>query len=214
MPTTKELCIGRLAPYHQGITRVSYDFTNIPCPIKECGYNLQCILDIPGEAVGRPGRRFKVVRCLNCLFEDDLSVRFSEDGEPIEVVGPAPGWCLRRLGEIPDLSLAVGMEWNRRDVDVENFSDWTFFGGQPIWLQGGVDSTPCPGCDQPMRFVLQLASKTLDPFFLPDGTPGGSGTRWRDELGVDFQMKIEHWSTLYQFECEACRITSSLSEST
>lgn len=210
----KELCVGHLVPYREEITRVSYDFTNIPCPMRECGYNLQRILDIPGDTVGRPGRRVQTLRCLNCLFEEDLSVRFSEEGEPLEVVGEAPGWCLHRLPEIPDLTVAVGMEWTSKEVDLEKFSDWTFFGGEPIWLQGGVASLPCPGCDQPMRFVLQLASKTLDPFFLPDGTPSGDGARWQNELGVDFRMKIENWSTLYQFECEACRITTSLTEST
>ena len=195
---------GVLVPYSPELSRVSYDPTPLICENAGCGEYVLQPLVVPGEQIGRPGRNYRVIRCLNCIFwgpyltyfDGDLPVRVEFDHKNAQ--------CQQFLEKVKDdrKPNVVSLEWRPGEPDLEE-EDWTHSvaGGEPDWLQGGCDMV-CPTCATSMEFILQFSSDSIDPYFRAP------------ELREAISLKIEHYATLYLFACEACNVTASLTECT
>jgi len=189
---------GVMVPYDPALSRVSYDPTPLICANQTCGEHVHQPLVVPGEQIGRPGRTYRVIRCLNCLFDAPYFTFF--DGDlPIRIeFEPIDGECHHFIEQRKDDSMpnVVSLEWRPGPPDPSE--DWSHnvAGGEPNWEQEPVE-IDCPGCGKPMEFILQFASSAIDPYF-----------RARD-LQKTIYLKIEYYATLYLFACESCNITAS-----
>lgn len=190
--------VGRLVPFEAGLSRVGLRASSLPCTC--CGQVCHEVLEVPGDQIGRPGRTFRLIRCLDCAFfgphyvywESGKPVRAEfKDGQAQELLG----------GETEEICASLVWEPEPLSADREGWGWETTAGGAPHWLQ--QDETPaCLACRQDMAFVLQLASATLDTI------------QNQGELSGKFCLILEHYATLYCFECETCGVTASVSQYT
>jgi hypothetical protein len=104
-----------VVPYKEGLSRLSYDDTGIKCSIEGCDQNAILLLTVPGEHIGRPGRTFRVIRCLNCHFWDTTYVYFNENGEATKVVVDGAGDCQGLYRE--SLSYVASLIWSDTEYE-------------------------------------------------------------------------------------------------
>lgn len=190
---------GRLVPSAPELSTVGPIPTRLTC--KSCKGPCHEVLVVPGEQIGRPGRTFRVIRCLNCYFEGPYYVHF-KGGAPVRVTYEYAD-DQEFIEEQPHPIPRASIRWDAGPPAREQGAwGWeTLAGAAPSWLQ-----TPqwpqCRECGAEMQFILQLASATLDT-----SRPG-------NDLGYAFHLSIEHYATLYLFDCSACQITASICQCT
>lgn len=190
--------VGRLVPFEPTLGRVGLQPSPVRCT--SCGGVCHDVLSVPGEQIGRPGRPFRLIRCLDCVFWGPHYV-FWKSGQPVRAQFEEGQHqeMLEGKTEGPQASL----RWEPGDPPGERAArGWqTIAGGQPYWLQR--DEPPaCPTCRREMDFVLMVASATLDTI------------QNRGELSGEFYLCFEYSATLYCFECEKCGVTASVSQCT
>lgn len=189
----------RLENFAPELSRVGEVPTDLSCEC--CEGPVHEILVVPGAQIGRPGCPVRVLRCLNCSFEDPVYV-FFENGEPVRVQyeeaqdqdfleGDREQYPPASIRWTPGPPAGEPAEWGRQ----------TLAGGSPAWLQNPAWPN-CPSCETEMAFVLQLSSTTLD------------AQRLQIELEQEFYLSIEYYATLYCFECAACEVTGSVTQCT
>lgn len=190
---------GTVTAYDPALSTVGPVPTALRC--KSCGGPCHELLVVPGEQIGRAGRTFRVIRCLNCYFEGPYRVYFRGD-RPTRVAYEyaEDQEFFEGSGEPPVLA---SIRWVPGPPDMERAAwGWeTLAGGSPAWLQNG-EWPQCSTCGRDMEFILQLASSGLDRS-QSDG-----------EIPADFYLSIENYATLYFFDCPPCEVTASVCECT
>ena len=178
-------------------TVISLAPSRLTCPscLKPC----QELLVVPKKAVGRGEQgSYRVIRCLDCLFEEPFFVRF--DGETAAEILPIRHF--EKCGFLQDGCLPgskASIAWEKANSYPDSGYTPTLADGDPVWLQAPEYPT-CPKCRRMMPFILQLSSDSLDIR--------------RNKHPVDrFAISIEYYATLYFFVCEQCNITCSITQS-
>jgi len=104
-----------------------------------------------------------------------------------------------------DVSKAASIFWMPSEGDPDELSFCTRAGGQPgdpfEANVGNMNGLACPVCKKDMEFVLQIYSGDLDS----SQNPG---------MSYEFSLWIEHYATLFMFDCPNCRVWASLSYNT
>ena len=201
--------IGKVVAYQERLSRLSGDLTPLICANEGCGSHIHQVLTVPGEQIGKPGKFYRVVRCLNCSFWGPCYAYFNATGEPVRVEGEFEDHGFLAdgiLGEHP-----ASLQWTAGAPNPNYDGTQTVAGGEPDWDQQAV-TVVCPVCDRPMEFILQLSSMTLDGY--RDENSKCVEWRWPRDIGYDFRMIIENYSTLYFFACDKCNVTASLTQCT
>ena len=188
---------GRVTQYDPDLSPVGAIPTALTC--ENCGGPCHELLVVPGEQIGRPGRTYQVIRCLNCYFEGPYFVHY-QNGQP---TGVSYEYAEDQefMSSPRDPSPRASIRWTPGAPDREaDYRDWkALAGGHPEWAQN-AEWPQCHACGEDMEFILQLASFDLDSEPL------------QDEPGLRVALWIEHYATLYFFHCPACEITASISQ--
>jgi len=190
---------GRLVPSTPALSAVGQIPSALSC--MSCGGPCHEVLVVPGEQIGRAGRTFRVIRCLNCYFDGPYYVQF-RGGIPVRI-DYEYAEDQEFIEEQPDPLPLASIRWDAGPPAGEQASwGWeTLAGAAPSWLQN-PQWPPCRECGKEMEFILQLASSSLDT----------SGPE-RD-LGYPFTLSIENYATLYFFDCPGCQVTASVCQCT
>lgn len=190
---------GRVTGHDPELSTVGAAPTALTC--ENCGGPCHELLVVPGEQIGRPGRTYQVIRCLNCYFEGPyfvhyrngqptgISYEYAEDQEFISgSAEPSPRASIRWTPGAPD-----------READ---FRDWEALAGHhPEWLQN-AEWPQCHACGEDMEFILQLASFGL------------GSDQLEQRVGYRVVLCIENYATLYLFDCPGCEIAASVCQCT
>jgi len=186
---------GRLTDYDPHLSRVGTDPTDLTC--ESCGGACHELLVVPGEQIGRPGRTYQVIRCLECYFEGPYFVHY-QDGLPTHIsyeyaeeqeLGPSK--------DSPPLHAAIRWTPGAPDRQADHWGWEAVAGSRPEW-ELNAEWPQCPTCGEDMEFILQLGSFYLGP------------DTYEKRPSEPAELRIQHSATLYFFDCPACDITASV----
>ena len=110
--------VGKLVAYESGLSRLSCDKTPWPCEVEGCTNYVNHILTVPGEHIGKPGRTYHVLRCLNCLMWTPFYVYYDEMDQPVRAEYDLDDTeCQEFLEDYDQTVKPVSIVWSPIDPD-------------------------------------------------------------------------------------------------